>query len=152
MDYFENNERVMKKKYEKERSIAKSFLKIAPYYSNFPFGQKRALKKRLEAIDQTSLGFILEGLDVDTEYLEFRELVEDCYIDTLAANGIQRHFLKESLMNERENYRRMKTKEEVNLDTFNSGKHCDKFSRRKSGKKAKGKCFAKVRVKEISFS
>jgi len=149
---FVNNEKVMKEKYAKEREIAKSILKFAPYYENFPLGQKRKLQKRLETLDQTTLGFILEELDIESNFTLFRDLIEDYYINTLATNGLQRRFLKESLMNERENYLRKMTGEEITIDTFNSGKHCNKFSRRKSGKKSKGKAFAKVRVKQISFS
>jgi len=45
-------------------------------------------------------------------------------------------------------------KKEITIDTYNEGKHCDKFKRvkSKSGKRRKGKAFAKVRVKEINFS
>ncbi len=141
----------MKKGYEKERGIAKSILQIAPHYANFPIGQQKAFQKRVKSLERTTLGFIMEGMDVDFEYSEFQNLIEDAFIDTLATNGRQRHFLKESLENNRLNHQRKLNKEEVTLDTFNYGKHCDKFNRRKSSKKSKGKCFARIRVKEVSF-
>ena len=136
--------------YQKEKSIAKSIVKFAPYYKNMPKGQQQKIAKQLKELNSTILGFILEELEDDMTYQEFFYLVEDMYIRKFATNDTQRKFLKESIEYKMENSK----KKEITIDTYNEGKHCDKFKRvkSKSGKRRKGKAFAKVRVKEINFS
>ena len=137
--------------YEKEKGIAKSILRFAPLYAHLPDGEKRKIEKRIASMNLTILGFILEELNKDLGNMEFFYLVEDTFISLLATNDYQKEFLKDSLEYHIDNERRVARQEQITLDTYNSGKHCDKFGRGKSTKKAKGKAYSKVRVKEIRF-
>ncbi len=137
--------------YETEKKIAKSILRIAPLYENMPVGEKRKIESRLKTLNSTTLGFILEEMNEEITYNEFYRLVEEHYISVYATNDLQKKFLKESLEYKRDNLKRMKENTSITKDKYNEGKHCNKFNRRKSLKKKKGKIYAKVRVKNMSF-
>lgn len=138
--------------YKKEILVARSIVSCALYYAIWPEEKKKNLKERLAKLNLITLGFILEELTGKPEFLELFYLVEEYYISHLAVNGVQKRFLKESLENYKDNYQKVSSGTKVTIDTYNYGKRCGKFSRRKSGKKSKGKAFARVRVKEVSFS
>jgi len=136
--------------YEKEKKLALSFVKFARRYNRMSLKEKKKLNNTLRRLSRTTLGFLLENIPL--EYTEFIDLVENIYIDTLATNHRQHKFLKESLSCKRENLVRQKNHVDIHEDTYNFGKHCSKFSKRKSSQhKAKEKAMAKVRKIEVGF-
>ncbi len=138
--------------YEKEKQLAKKIADCKNKYHLWPDGEKKKIKRRIEKLNTTILGFILEEFDEEEKNTEFYNLIEENFIALIATNDSQRRFLKESLQYKKDNLEKMKRNERITIDTYNPGKHTDKFSRRKSGKTKKGKAYSKIRVKEISFS
>ena len=127
----------VKTSYKKEIALARSIASCAPYYHNWSSEKKKDLKERLAKLNVTTLGFLLEELGKETEFLELFHLVEEYYISHFAQNDAQKRFLKESLENYNDNCQKISSGIKITTDTYNFGKHCDKFSRRKSGKKEK---------------
>lgn len=137
--------------YHDEYEKAQAILGTMTTFGSMTREEKINYIKDLSLETRDTLGFVLEGIPVKG-YEEFREQVVSLFINKICTNEKQVRFIYESLMNESDNRKRKENGEIVDFDSFNSGKHCDKFSKRSSHqKKAKGKAYARVRVVKISF-
>lgn len=135
-----------------EYARAQVILKSIDEFQKMTSYEKKNYRSQLSLESRDTIGFVLEGIP-QKGYKDFREFIIAIYVDKLCTNGNQARFIYESLVNASENQLRRENHEFVDVDTFNYGKHCDKFSKRPSHqKKAKGKVHARIRVSKIGFN
>lgn len=135
-----------------ERVQAQKILLKMDKFQTMTRTEKKEFKNHLYLLGRDTVGFVIDGIPLKG-YDEFRDFVISIFTDCLCSNDKLARLMRESLMYKSENLKRRNNREVVDLDTFNAGKHCDKYSKRPSHQnKAKGKAYARVRVTKINLN
>ncbi len=120
------------------QELLKEVIYFPHHYDDLDLEGEQKVEKCLELLETEQLVEIMSSIPLDTG-LSFYECVATIYVRRIVTNKYQEKLLLESLL-----YKRKK-------ESVSHGKKKEKYGRNPSQKKAKGKSYAKVRIKKMNF-